>query len=292
MFKETKKIDSISNLRKICQSPYMDPEGPLSEAFKRKTYYKISIYFTWLFLHTKLSPTRITLISIIVGLTACALVPMPYLFPIIGVILFQIWYILDMVDGDVARYRNTCSLSGAFVDRLNSAIIEPLTFVFLSFAIFQRFQDSRVFLFGFSAALSILLLKIVFSYLHIAILEPKLHNKHMEMFTDLSHSSSHDPKWVTDYLKGRPSSPLLKIAELLLGHGLQISFYSSIIIDTITRFSIPFFSFNLNLSYVYLMLSGILLQIVWIVTAIYTVKNKAAEKLYASLFSGEKDTLK
>jgi len=280
MSKSKDKLGSISKLREICQSPYMDPKGPLSEAFNRMTYYKVSIYFTWFFLHTNITPNQVTLLSLSAGLLGCVLITLPSYYPILGVILFQFWIIFDMVDGEIARYRDVCSLTGAFFDRLNTAIVEAGIFSSLSYALYLEFQDTRSFIFGLSASISILLLKIIFSYLHIAALEPILHKKHTEMFKKYKKTDLKEIGFLFDYLSAQPSSIFIRIAELLIGYGLYNSMYVVVTIDSI--FSLPFslFSFKLNLSYLYLISVGVILPIAFIFLTIYLIRHNAPEGMY------------
>ena len=274
------KLSSIKELRKICQNPYMDPEGPLSEAFSRKTYYKISIYFTWLLLHTNITPNQVTLLSLLVGVAGCIMLSIPGYYPILGVFLLQIWFILDIVDGEIARYRNTCSLTGAFFDRLNTAIIEAGMISSLSYKVYLTFNDARCFIFGFFALISILLLKIIFSYLHVAALEPILHRKHAEMFKKYKEINLWKIRLLHDYLSSKPSSNFIRIAELLIGHGLYISMYIAVAIDSVLNYSFSVLFFKLNLSYLYLLSVGVILPFALIFLITYLIRNNAPEGMY------------
>ena len=274
------KPSSISELREVCQSPYMDPEGPLSEAFNRLTYYKVSIYFTWIFLHTNITPNQVTLLSLLVGLLGCVLLSLPSYYPVLGVVLFQLWLIWDMVDGEIARYRNICSLAGAFFDRLNTAVVEACIFWSLSYALYSKFGDVRCFILGFSASISILLVKIVFSYLHVAALEPILHQKHTKMFKKYKKTDLKEIGLLDDYLSAKPSSNFMRISELLIGYGLYVSMFVAVTIDSIFNISFSFFSFELNLSYLYLLSVGIALPAALIFLVIYLIRNNAPEGMY------------
>lgn len=282
------KISSIKELRKICQGAYMDVEGPLSEAFNRLTYYKVSIYFTWLFLHTSITPNQVTLLSLLAGFSGCILLTFPGYFPILGVILFQFWIIFDMVDGEIARYKNICSLTGAFFDRLNTAVVEACIFSFLSYSLYLTFGDIRVFIFGLSASISILLLKIIFSYLHIAALEPILHKKHTEMFRKYKKTDLKEVGLLHDYLSAKPSSNFMRIAELLVGYGLYNSMYVVVTFDSIFGLSFSLFSFSLNLSYLYLIFVGVVLPIALIFLVYYMVSNNAPEGMYFKILENLK----
>lgn len=284
----SKKLESISKLRNVCQSPYWDPKGPLSETFNRLTYYKISIYFTWMFLHTIITPNQVTLLGLIVGLLGCVFITLPSYLPIIGVILFQFWTIFDMVDGEIARYKNICSLSGAFFDRLNTTIVESYFILALSYSVYLKLSDWRVFIFGSFALIATLLLKIIFSYLHIAALEPILHRKHSEMFDHEKLNNFKNAQFLRDYLEGRPSSLFFKLAEFLIGYGVYIGLYCAVMLDVLLNYSLPILSFNINFSYFYLICLGTILPIGIIYLIIYMIKNQAPEWMYFSIIQNFK----
>lgn len=85
--------------------------------------------------NTFITPNHITVISILVGLYSF------YYFlmgdarnDLIGILFFQLSFLLDCVDGDLARLRgnNKVKLSGMYFDYLRALLLEPLLPVFLS----------------------------------------------------------------------------------------------------------------------------------------------------------------
>jgi phosphatidylglycerophosphate synthase len=280
---ETQNLPSINELKNICQKFYKDPNGPLSETFSRYTYHKITIYISWLFLHTKISPNQVSLMSLITGLAGCIFLTLPGLYPIIGIILFNLTYILDIVDGDIARFRKICSLSGAFFDRLTTAIIDPLAYLALAYAVYSRIGDINVFFFGVSAAFSLLLFKTVNGYLHLAVLEPVMHKKHSEMFNLQDKSPKDDV--VTTFFDYRPSNFFFKISEFILGFGLYLGLYFVVLMDSLFNFSFSLFSNLINFSYIFLIITGVCLPIVCMGSITYIIKQKIPEQLYTRFFS-------
>ena len=90
---------------------------------------KISGVFALLLKRTFITPNHITLASIIVGLYSF------YYFlkgdayhDLIGILLFQLSFLLDCIDGDLARLRseNRVKLSGMYFDYLRSLLLEPV----------------------------------------------------------------------------------------------------------------------------------------------------------------------
>lgn len=64
-------------------------------------------------------------------------------------ILFQVSYLLDTVDGEIARYRNSCSSQGVLLDYVGHHLIDAALFAGLSFSAFSRSGSPYVFAFGF-----------------------------------------------------------------------------------------------------------------------------------------------
>lgn len=283
------KIPPVSVLKKSLQRFYKDPNGPLSETFNRVTYHKVTIYLSWLFLHTKIKPNQVTLISLITGVLGCIFLAFPNLYPIIGIVLLNLSLIFDMVDGDIARYRKICSLNGAFFDRFVTAIVDPLVFVGLGFAVYFRLGSAVALGFGVSATFFLLLFKIINGYLHIAVLEPIMHKKHTEMLKNLCKTVPKEEKVFSTFFEYQSKSPILKIAEFVLGEGLIIIAYFAILLDIIFNWNLTVLGFTFNLTYIYLILTAFALFAACAWSTYYIVKTKMPEQLYFRYFGKEND---
>ncbi len=107
------KVPSVADLRPIAQ-------GSKTQSDRRWTYRSfrhISIYVTWVLLHTTVTPNQVTVASLTVAAGGLVLVGAPAAGAAIGgCALLLIYHILDRVDGEVARYRETYSLYGIYLD--------------------------------------------------------------------------------------------------------------------------------------------------------------------------------
>jgi len=89
-----------------------------------------ALYITWLFLRLGISANKATVVGIIFGFVGCALLACGnYIGIIIGVIALHMWAIFDDVDGQVAKYSDTCSKYGAFLDAMCDLVISTLLFI-------------------------------------------------------------------------------------------------------------------------------------------------------------------
>lgn len=88
---------------------------------------RISIYITWLFARLGLGPNRVTFLSLVFGLIGIASLAKGHFT--IGILGLNLWYLLDHVDGEMARLRNDMSLAGTFFDTVINFLIQPFTFL-------------------------------------------------------------------------------------------------------------------------------------------------------------------
>jgi phosphatidylglycerophosphate synthase len=92
-----------------------------------------SIYLTWLIAKTPLQPNTITGASILAGIIGMLLLSSGrWGIMLLGIFFFYLNLILDRVDGELARYRQTFSLKGIYGDEINHLIIPALFFAGLT----------------------------------------------------------------------------------------------------------------------------------------------------------------
>ena len=81
---------------------------------------KISYFVTIPFLKFGVSAFKVSVISIVIAIIACAFLCIPNsICRIIGVILVPIWHLFDCIDGNIARYNKTGSVFGEAVDAIS-----------------------------------------------------------------------------------------------------------------------------------------------------------------------------
>ena len=86
---------------------------------------RLSPYVTRLVLPTRLSADAVTGATLAVGLAAAALLTLPGVIPAAGaVLLIQLQMLLDCSDGEIARWRNTYSTAGIYLDRMSHYVTE------------------------------------------------------------------------------------------------------------------------------------------------------------------------
>jgi len=89
-----------------------------------------------------LTPNMITLFSFIIGILSVIFIIMGgTLNFIIAAILIHLSHVLDCMDGQMARYRKTSSLTGSFFDKLTDQIQTTLWFAAVGYAAYAQSQS-------------------------------------------------------------------------------------------------------------------------------------------------------
>ena len=125
--------------------------------YARFFVWKISSPITYLLVRTPISANQITVIQEIIGIIGAIMLAVPSIkIMLLGIILIQFGYILDCVDGEVARYKGQSSVRGVFLDLIGHQIVIPFYIFFTSLGVFVRTGQLDVLIVGFLGALFII----------------------------------------------------------------------------------------------------------------------------------------
>lgn len=153
-------VEPLKELNHICQKPNYKKAG---NWMVRHVLRDAALPITWLLLHTNITANQVTLASLIIGLTGIGMFSITARSAfLIGAIFLQVWYLLDHVDGHIARYRKTACLSGRFFDFLTHHIINGVIFFALGVYCFQVTGKVSFVILGFLTSMAM----IVFNLLH------------------------------------------------------------------------------------------------------------------------------
>jgi phosphatidylglycerophosphate synthase len=85
----------------------------------------VSLRVTRLLVGTRVTPNGLTVLMLLVGLTAAVVLAVPRLWSAVACAAgIQAYLLLDCVDGEVARWRRTTSAAGVYLDRLGHYVVE------------------------------------------------------------------------------------------------------------------------------------------------------------------------
>lgn len=148
---------NIKELREICQPKRTEP-------FLTRTIRRFSIYITWILTFTPITANQVTLSMLFFDLLGAAMIVFgDYTYAVIGVGFTLLSFVIDVVDGEVARYRKTQSIDGAYLDLLIHRISKPLFIMAIAFNVFFRQGDVTILILGFIFAHGVSLKNAIFS---------------------------------------------------------------------------------------------------------------------------------
>tara|TARA_B110000037_G_scaffold122654_1_gene140049 strand:+ start:1908 stop:2630 length:723 start_codon:yes stop_codon:yes gene_type:complete len=128
---------------------------PERKNFFESIYSKIASSLTPYFMN--FTPNQITFFSGILGIIgSLLLVSSNYLNLLFAAILIQLYSVLDLVDGNIARKKNLQSKFGMWLDIFFDKLIDFLIIVFMSLGIYLKVNDANILIMG------ILLMGVVF----------------------------------------------------------------------------------------------------------------------------------
>ena len=146
-----KKKESFSGDKKGDHTPIITPIGR-----------RISIRITRCLLKTGITPNQVTFISFLAGAAAALLFARgEYVSGVLAGILWQIAYLLDLVDGEIARFKNMESKIGAWLDVITDRLEEVLLIFGVTIGVYMKTQNYFIWIYGFLALLGIYMYVVV-----------------------------------------------------------------------------------------------------------------------------------
>lgn len=148
------KVQSIPELRRICQDPvrvYNDITGSLYG-------WRLSIYLTRFFLSLGLGASFASSLMVLTGLGGSLLCVLGGMWTTIGLAILTFSYVLDCVDGEMARYAGIDSYRWAGIDYLHHMLTKGLSFLCLGVGLFRESGNPWLLLAGGACSIFWLLL--------------------------------------------------------------------------------------------------------------------------------------
>jgi hypothetical protein len=150
---------TIRELRRDCQQTMSTWD---SQPWLFLQIRKVSIYLTWILLHTPLTPNAITLIAIAGGVLTAVLFALGCW--ITGVVILFVVIILDFSDGEVSRYRGSQSKEGSYLDKIYTFTVHPSPIAGMAIGVHNIYPSPWVLVAGFTDVISVFLLCMVTEY--------------------------------------------------------------------------------------------------------------------------------
>lgn len=143
------KINMNYSLKKVRKKAMKEDNDLFSYPFR----FISTIITKWL-LKTNITPTTVTIIHVIIGIIASILFGFgQYNLTIIASILFTISFILDMVDGEIARYKEITSKIGGWLDHITDHMLLLFAMVGIALGNFSNTNDNEILILALFASI-------------------------------------------------------------------------------------------------------------------------------------------
>ena len=187
---------SIAELRAVCQPPSVTERSNAEHWVADLYLRKMSPYLTRFLLKTPITANGVTYLMIFTGLSISAALQIPGMLGLVlAFFLSQLQMLWDCCDGEVARWRNTQSPKGVFLDRVGHYLTESLLPIALAWRITAEGENYQ--LLFLAALISILILL----------------NKGFNDAVHVARAYASLPKLADSKSIGEPKSLILRVAR-------------------------------------------------------------------------------
>ena len=103
---------------------------------------KLSIYFSWVFINMGMTANQVTALFFSVGLVGSFMfLSFELTYILIGYVAWRLHVLIDICDGDVARFNKQSSINGSYWDYMIHSLLYPMYFGTISYALFVKFNS-------------------------------------------------------------------------------------------------------------------------------------------------------
>lgn len=125
-------------------------------------YRRISTRITKRLVKTNITPVQVTFIGFIIGIASAFFYGFgKYHFLLIGALLYNINYLLDCVDGEIARVKKIGTEFGAWFDAVSDDILGALVLIGSALGIYRLTKDESILIISAFAIANILIISLI-----------------------------------------------------------------------------------------------------------------------------------
>jgi phosphatidylglycerophosphate synthase len=116
---------TLEQLRAVCQPPSTMNRRNAEHWLARAVLRDVSLRFTALFIRTPVTANQLTGLMIVVGLLAAvAAAASGWVTGVLAFVGVIVYFMLDLCDGEVARWHKKTSITGVYLDRVGHYVVE------------------------------------------------------------------------------------------------------------------------------------------------------------------------
>jgi len=257
---------NIQELRKICQFPRREVDTWHGKHVCRP----FSIYLTMVALLLGISANNVTIIFFMIGISACFLLQLGTdLGFLVGIFTLQFWYLIDHVDGEVARYRKEVTVTGAYFDSVVHYAVNVSIFFSLGLGIYRDIDVLHSITIGFIAGISTVLISVSDDLKDSWVMRKVINSKRDISFKKLQKLEG------TMQKKENTIKQLFSFIHKLCTFP---TFMNIITLSVILQIII-----NANILYWLVFAYAVLATFVWMSRLAFNIKNKSVDKILEEL---------
>lgn len=238
----------------------------------------LSLYVTYLALRLGLAANQITVLQTLAGLAGAWCLAFPStVMAMAGISLLQFGFVLDNVDGEVARFRRQVSITGKFLDTIGHELVVPSMYFALGVGIFFRLGHFESVVAGFLCGLFSLRLDITAMYHEAAqFLETKLDQSY-DYYASIKFLEA------ANLYRRKNEASAIRMLYALFAYPATMNIISLFVLADVFLPPFSVMGYAMNLSYVLLVVYGSLLPIRRVITIRRLAKGREVERKYLSL---------
>ena len=238
----------------------------------------LSLYLTYLALRLGLTANQVTVLQTLAGLAGAALFAFPSnTMAVAGILLMQFGYMLDNVDGEVARFRRQVSITGKFLDTIGHELVVPSMYFGLGVGTYFRLGHFESVVFGFLAGLFSLRLDIATMYHEAAQFLETKHDQSYNYYANLKFGEA------TKLYRQKNEASASRMIYALFAYPAIMNIITVLLLVDMFIPSPRLGGYEISLVYIFLALYGGLLPLRRVYTIWKLAKNREVERKYLSL---------
>ena len=240
----------------------------------------LSLYVTYFALRLGLSANQVTVLQTVFGLAGAICLALPSAaWSILAILFLQFGFVLDNVDGEVARFRNQVSLTGKYLDTIGHTIVVPCMYFGLGIGNYFLLGHFESVIFGFLAGFFSIRLDFSILYHEAAqLLESKL-AKSYDYYSKLDLPQEES----SNLYRKKNEESWTRMLYAIFSYPSTMNIISILLIFDLFIPEFALFGSKINLVYAFLGIYGILLPIRRAYTIRKLANQREVERKYLAL---------
>lgn len=211
---------SWSELRRVCQTPVRDTNDVAGLLYGDHA----SLPITKLMVDLKLSPDLASIGFFVCGLVGAGLQASYGLVAAAASALLVLYYVLDCVDGEVARFQHVCDVKWGYFDYLFHMLVKPLVYCGVAIGLWRETGSVWPIFAAFSASTATLWLKLFLETPGIVFLKEFLRRSRKQAFIEETARPMVDGARRVELTSAGTRAPFRLRADLVTARALMTNF--------------------------------------------------------------------